>query len=165
MNGFLQKIEAFCGAACLGMILGIMLVNVVCRYFLSFPLFWAEEANNFLFVWMGYLGFAHVMGDDNHIRVTLIESRLPTVIRRMLRVLGQIVIMFVCFGMAWPTFRTLSQLHKSAAMGLPEKYVYAILPISFVLMGIHSFAWFLRYVGELFGGSGKTGTNTETEAA
>jgi TRAP-type C4-dicarboxylate transport system permease small subunit len=38
----------------------------------------------------------------------------------------------------------LPQLHKSAALGLPEKYVYAILPISFLLMGIHAIVNFLR---------------------
>ncbi|MDR1533786.1 MAG: TRAP transporter small permease, partial [Planctomycetota bacterium] len=132
LNRALQKIEAILGGLCLGAILGIMLVNVVCRYFLNRPIFWAEEANNFLFVWMGYLGFAYAMGADSHIRVTLLENLLPGAARRIFRVLGDLVVIATCFWLVAPISRVLPQLHKSAALGLPEKYVYAILPISFL---------------------------------
>lgn len=164
LNAFLQKIEVALGAVCLGTILTIMLVNVVFRYALSLPIFWAEEANNFLFVWMGYLGFAYVMGNDNHIKVTLLESRLPGKVRRAARIVAHLVVMATCLGMAWPTIKVLPQLHKSAAMGLPEKYVYAIMPVSFLLMALHSLNNFLKAITGA-DGAGDQPSGQTTEAA
>ncbi len=167
ISKFLQRVEVWLGSLCLCIILSIMLVNVVCRYFLEMPIFWAEEANNFLFVWMGYLGFAYVMGNDGHIKVTLVESRLPGKVRRAFRIVGNAIVVATCLWLVWPTFRVLPQLHTSAAMGLPEKYVYAILPISFLLMGIHALNNFLKEIAAFSAGAekGAGGNPGSTEAA
>ena len=151
----LQRLELWLGSLCLCLILSIMLVGVFFRYFLEYPIFWAEEANNFLFVWMGYLGFAYVMGNDAHIKVTLIEGRLPCRVRRLARIVGNAVVVTTCFWLVWPTFRVLPQLHISAAMKLPEKYVYAILPVSFLLMGIHALNNLFREIGTSSARGGK----------
>ncbi|MCL2001429.1 MAG: TRAP transporter small permease [Planctomycetes bacterium] len=143
---FLQHAEMWLGSLCLCLMLSIMLFGAFCRYFLERPIFWVEEANNFLFVWMGYLGFAYVMGNDAHIKVTLVESRLPSGIRRAARIIGNAIVVTTCFWLVWPTIRVLPMLHISAAMRVPEKYVYAILPISFLLMGFHALNNFFREI-------------------
>ena len=133
----LQKIEMFIGCTCLALLLGLMLFNAAARYLFDFPVVWSDEMNGFFFVWMGFLSTAYVMGEDNHMRVTGLVDMLPRRVQYILRTVMN-VIMIVAFAYYIPGFiKLMGRVTFSGLLRIPLKYVYSILPISFVLLIIH----------------------------
>ena len=133
----LQKIEMFVGCTCLALLLGVMLFNAAGRYLFDFPVVWSDEMNGFFFVWMGFLSTAYVMGEDNHMRVTGLVDMMPRRVQYILRTIMN-VIMIVVFYYYIPGFiKLMGRVTFSGLLRIPLKYVYSILPISFVLLIIH----------------------------
>ena len=137
VSKLLQRIEMFVGCTCLALLLGLMLFNAAGRYLFDFPVVWSDEMNGFFFVWMGFLSTAYVMGEDNHMRVTGLVDMMPRRVQYILRTLMN-VIMIAVFAYYIPGFiKLMGRVTFSGLMRLPLKYVYSILPISFVLLIIH----------------------------
>lgn len=133
----LQRIEIFIGCTCLAALLGLMLFNAAARYLFDFPVVWSDEMNGFFFVWMGFLSTAYVMGEDNHMRVTGLVEMLPRRVQYIIRTLMN-VIMIAAFVYYIPGFiKLMGRVTFSGLLRIPLKYVYSILPISFVLLIIH----------------------------
>ena len=137
ISKLLQRIEMFVGCTCLALLLGLMLFNAAGRYLFDFPVVWSDEMNGFFFVWMGFLSTAYVMGEDNHMRVTGLVDMMPRRVKYVLRTIMN-VIMIAVFAYYIPGFiKLMGRVTFSGLLRLPLKYVYSILPISFVLMIIH----------------------------
>lgn len=139
INKTLQKIEMFIGCVCLASILFLMLFNAAARYLFDFPVIWSDEMNNFLFVWLGFLASAYIMGDDGHMAVTGLVDKLPRRGRYIVRTLVNIIMIVVLLYFIPGFFTLMKRVTFSGLMRLPLKYVYAILPISFGLMSFHIF--------------------------
>jgi len=137
VSSFLQTAEMIVGVFCIFLMFGVMIVNVFSRYLLYKPIAWSDELCNYLFVWMSFLASAYVMGNDGHVRVTAIVSRLPAGARSIIH-LAMNLIMFVMFLLyVVPSFRMLEKLKLSNMLRIPLKFVYVIMPVCFLLMCAH----------------------------
>lgn len=133
----LQRIERAAGAACLGLMFGIICLNVALRYVFFEPLYWAEEVSNWLFVWIGFLSCAYAVGDDSHIRVTLLVDLLPAAAKRWITLTLDVLMIFVFGAFVLPAWRALFTLHISTGLRIHEGYAYAIIPLTMALCCIH----------------------------
>lgn len=133
----LQTFELYLGVACLFVMLVVMILNIFFRYVLYRPIAWSDELSNYLFIWMSFLASSYVMGNDGHVRVTAIESRLPPVPRRILHLVMNCVALGMFALYIVPSLRMLGKLKNSNMLRVPLKYVYLIIPISFFLMCVH----------------------------
>lgn len=134
---YLQTIEMAIGVTCLFVMLFVMLANIIGRYLFYKPIFWSDELNNYLFIWLGFLSGAYVMGNDGHIRVDSLVVRLPEKPRSIIKIIVDSIMVVMFFFYVIPSFRMLKNLKRSNMMRVPLKYVYVILPICFLLIGIH----------------------------
>ena len=137
VRSILQKGEMLIGSSCLAVMLVMMLLNIFFRYILSKPIYYSDELNNYLFIWMSFLSAAYVMGNDGHVRVTAIVSLLPKRGQLWIKVVMDLIMVVVFFQYIAPSLRMLSRLKLSNMMRIPLKYVYVIMPIVFLLMCIH----------------------------
>ena len=133
----LQRIERAFGAACLGLMLAVICFNVLLRYVFLEPLYWAEEVSNWLFVWIGFLSCAYAVGDDSHIRVTLLIDLLPDAVKRWITLAFDVLMIFVFGAFILPAWRALFTLHISTGLRIHEGYAYAIVPLTMALCCIH----------------------------
>lgn len=133
----LKRIERAAGAACLGLMLGIICLNVALRYIFLEPLYWAEEASNWLFVWIGFLSCAYAVGEDSHIRVTLLVDLLPDAVKRWITLALDVMMLFVFGAFVLPSWRALFTLHISTGLRVHEGYAYSIIPLTMALCCIH----------------------------
>ena len=125
------------GCICLALMLALMLTNAIARYLFDFPIVWSDELNNFFFVWLGFMACAYIMGNDSHMSVTGLVGLLPRRSKYIVKTLMN-VIMVVVLAVYVPGFFTLmKRVTFSGLLRIPLKYVYSILPISFVLMIVH----------------------------
>ena len=137
ISRYLQKIELAIGMLCLAVMLIVIVLNIVFRYVLFKPFFWSDELSNYLFIWMSFLASAYVMGQDNHVRVTAIEERLPSNVRNIVHLIMNVIMLSVFIWYIAPSFGILKNLKRSNMMRLPLKYAYFIIPLAFFLMAVH----------------------------
>lgn len=137
-----QKIDRILGGV-LAFLMGTMTLDVLwqvmSRYLLKAPSSFTDELARFLLVWIGVLGAAYVAGQDRHLAIDLLPSRLSG--RRKKRLLVLIAALIVVFALAVMVvggsrlvYVTLYLGQKSSALQVPLGYVYLILPISGLLV-------------------------------
>ena len=90
-----------------------------------------------LFIWIGFLSCAYIMGEDKHMRVTAIVEQLPQRVRAVIRIVMDVIMIVVFLYDLPPFFKLMGKVTYSGLLRLPLKYIYAILPLSFSLMAIH----------------------------
>ncbi len=120
-----------------GMTLAIFL-QVLFRYVFNSPLAWTEELSVFMFIWMTFLAGYVGARRGKHIGVDAIKSALPDMGSRILEFIANAVSAIFFFIIVYSTTLFLPKLmtQTSPALGLPMAYVYMIMIIGSLFMGI-----------------------------
>lgn len=125
------------------LLLAVMLLSVLwqvfSRYLLNEASSFTEELARYILIWIGTLGAAYAAGSKLHLAITLLPSNLSIENQRKLQViLNFLVIVFAttvfCIGGARLVYITNILGQKSPALGVPLFYVYAIIPVSGLLI-------------------------------
>jgi len=117
-------------------ILVIILLAVFFRYVVNHSLFWSDEVVRYLFVWFTLLGAALVLRDRRHIRVEFFVEHMPDSLRRVVEIIGLVLILafnvfLVIAGFSW-VYQTSGAY--TPALGLPLNWIYyAALPLTAIL--------------------------------
>lgn len=124
---------------CLALVLSLT-YTVIVRYalhtsFLTMISYWAEEIAGFAFIWLLYIGAALATKREAHFRVTVQFELLPERLKKYSFIPGNLVwigfnLCIIKFG--WQLVQ--SSAESSLALEIPMKFVYAIIPGSFVLI-------------------------------
>jgi len=78
------RVAAIASNVCLIGMLVIIFANVILRYVVARPLYWGDEVMINLMIIMVYSGFAFVLSEGGHIRVTVVFNRLPGKVQNVL---------------------------------------------------------------------------------
>ena len=76
VNNLLTRLEVFLLSLSTLVLVGVIFVQVICRYVLLIPTAWAEELARYLFVWTSYLGSAYALNEGGHIDGIFLQSKL-----------------------------------------------------------------------------------------
>jgi len=115
----------------------IVIANVFSRYVLNFSLKWSAELARYCMVWAAFLGAVVLVHYGEHLAVDLLERGLkgvPQKVLRILIILGSIIFFLIqtVYGIVL-VHLTRGQVASSLRV-LPMNAVYAIIPISGLLM-------------------------------
>ena len=116
-----------------------VLWGVFTRYALGSQADWTEELARFLLVWIGILGAAYAAGQRMHLSIDLLMPKLQEKGKlRLFIFINCIIILFALTVMVIGGFRLmyLTQIlgQLSAALRIPMTLVYAVLPLSGLLV-------------------------------
>ena len=136
-------------------IAGIMMTQVVLRYFFSAPIFWAEEVSVQLLVFVTLFGLSLLVQRVQLVTIDFLPRALPERARHaLLAVLGLVMLALLVFiaklGWEWIN-RADVRLELGATTQLPRWYNFSALPLAFVIMAFHQFAAILRDLRALLG--------------
>lgn len=111
--------------------------QVVTRYGFNWTPEWSEELARFLFVWVVFLGSALIMGESGHLAVEFLPNKLKgttagKVLALFINLVSYVFVTLLMFQGAKMTRTMTFQL--SPGMELPMSCVYAVIPVSCVLM-------------------------------
>jgi TRAP-type transport system small permease protein len=132
-----RSLEYLC-AGLLFVIVAVVFINVVGRYFFRAPLRWSDEVAQFLFLWLSYLGaLAALMGGRHYSFPNLIDL-LPARLRVAAKTISDLIVLAMLAILVWCGTRLVDLLHhqRSPAIDLPVYYVYAALPLVSFLMAL-----------------------------
>lgn len=123
-------------------ILILLLIDVVTgvlfRY-LRLPLYWAEEAARYLFVWLVMLGCVVGVEEKTHFSIDAFYKWFPKRLQRIVTFGGSAVSGIFLFFLFYEGVKlcTRDPGVVSPALGIPQYYSYLAIPIGAVLMLFH----------------------------
>lgn len=132
--------EAILSAICLSILVFLLSMQVILRFCFGRTLAWSEEAARFAFVWAVYFGFVLAAYEDKHIRVTAALWIFPEKIQLYFLTFADFLwtvfnVIMVYFGIVH-VFEMIEYPYISQTLGINLLYVYAIVPIGFLWMGV-----------------------------
>lgn len=151
LDGLLEKVEKwllifFC--LCLTL---IMVAQVIMRYFLNSPIFWAEEISAQFLIFITIFGLSFLTRKQQHICIDFVlnmtQGHFKQCIQIVLGVCFLGLIIFLCYY-SWDWIsRPDVQTEMSGTTGLPKWYNYASFPIALTFMAIHQLVNLLNILG------------------
>lgn len=137
-----EKIDSYLGTF-LTILMALMTLDVLwgvfTRYALGSQASWSEELARFLLIWIGILGAAYASGQKMHLAIDLLSPKLSDAKAKNLALfIKSLIILFVFVVLVIGGFRLIyiSQVlgQTSPALRLPMSVVYAVVPISGLLI-------------------------------
>ncbi len=137
-----EKIDFYLGRF-LASLMAIMTLDVLwgvfTRYAMGAQASWSEELARFLLIWIGILGAAYASGQNMHLAIDLVSTKLSDAANKRLNLFirGLIIafaLVVLVIGGARLIYisQVLGQL--SPALRLPMSFVYAAVPLSGLLI-------------------------------
>ncbi len=90
-----RAVEVFI-VADLAILTGLVFCNVALRYFTNSSIPATEELALYLLIWMVYMAAILAFSDGSHIRVDLVDSKLPPSIRRIVSLFCDLLMLGAC---------------------------------------------------------------------
>jgi len=143
-----DKFEEVIGTAILGVVVTLVFLGVVLRLVFTSGLPWQEELSRFGFVLVCYLGASYGMKSDDHIRITFVADALPEGLRKVLRVITDIVWIgfnvFVVIVSIDYYLRQKDFLGLSGILKIPLHYVFLTIPVGFAMLTLRLIQQYIR---------------------
>ena len=131
-------------AALLGVMFVAFLVQIVFRYFFSFPVGWTSELTVATWLWLVLWGSAFVLKESEEIRFDLIYSAVGPRARRVMGIL-MAVSLVALYGMSFPAtwkYVTFMKVERSSYLHIRLDWMYSIY-ILFAVAIIVRYLWIL----------------------
>lgn len=127
----MEKTFAFLSMAGIGLMLIIIFLQVISRYFFGYTTSYSEELSRYLFVWVTFLSLPVVSRQGGHMAVGLLTERFTGERLRRLKIAGCICSLAFLAIMVWQGIRMvqLAVWQTSPAMEIPMSYMYISIPL------------------------------------
>lgn len=153
MKAIINPLDAFLRWALVALAVFMVLTvtwQVVSRYALKAPSSLTEEIARFQLIWLGLLGAVYTFRNRMHVGIDILVSPLKGKKRLGVELIALFsVLAFAILILIYGGGRLVQLTHElnqtSAALGVRMSYIYAIIPISGVLMCIYAF----HYIGDV----------------
>src|SRR5690606_32704897 len=80
---------------------GLLLVNVLMRYLLNAPIYYADELAIYTLIWMAFLAISVTISRGDMIALTFLSDLAPRSVRFALQLLVDGLVLTICLVMAW----------------------------------------------------------------
>jgi TRAP-type C4-dicarboxylate transport system permease small subunit len=116
----------------------ILTVNTVLRYVSGSSLQWANELPELLFPWLVIAGVVLAAEKGAHIATVFLVEAVPPAARRVIGVLGWLVVAGLYATLAWATFSMLEIVHdeKSPILQVPGSITYGCVMGGMVMLAL-----------------------------
>ncbi|MBQ6738272.1 MAG: TRAP transporter small permease [Synergistaceae bacterium] len=136
-------LDKICGVL-IALMLSLMVIftiaQVVCRTWFT-ALSWSEEVTRFLLIWSTFLGASCVYRHDGNIAILIFQNLFPDSVKKILRITVHILCLILFCILCYYGFLYCGrQVRMAAAIPIRMKYIYMCLPISMIILVIHSSA-------------------------
>lgn len=146
MARFIAALDSVLKVSIILMMAGIILAvlwQVVSRYLLQSPSSGSEELARFLLIWIAMIGAVWAYRNHAHLGLDILVNRMRPKYRRATMLFCHLVVLVfsasvLVYGGAHLVALTFSPVQLSPALGIRIGYVYAVLPLSGVLMSVYA---------------------------
>ena len=134
----LKNLEEYLLISSLGLLVFLVFLQVVMRYFFQRSLTWSEEIARFLFLWMVWLGAALATKYDRHLKIELFLGKMSNSLRKKVDIVSMLIWISFSFFLFWKgaeLTKVLIYRHQlSPVLEIPMACAYAAVPAGAGLM-------------------------------
>lgn len=115
--------------------------QIITRFIFRNPSTISEELLTYSFTWMALLASAYVFGKRDHMRMGFMADKLNAAGQKVLNIFSEILVMLLAGSVmiyGGVAIMDLTMTQSTASLGIPMGVVYAIIPVSGVLIVIYS---------------------------
>ena len=134
----------------LGAMVATVSFGVFFRYALDSALVWYDEFASYLLVWLTFVGSVAASWRGRQINFELVVERAPPRISRALTVVAELCVLIFHALIAGYGWGLMQRMGDETAVSLPwvtMSWVYAVLPVTAILMGLISLQRILESLG------------------
>lgn len=123
--------------------LGLVVINVICRYVLRTGIPWAEEFATGCFVWTAFIGAAACYKRRAHVGVDVVVNRLPRTLQNIVKQTVNVLLVILCGYMFYISciYNMRSYNKPTALLGISSVTFSISLTLAFLDMTIWSIAF------------------------
>lgn len=147
---FVESLSKFISGDFAGILVFIMMcmimVEVVTRYVLHFPLTISDELGGYMLVAVTFIGLAFTWKEKGHVRITFIVSRLPDKLQKWLRLISLIIGLILAATLLFASYEFTSY---SYSMGIKSFGLRIPMVWPQLALGIGSLILLLQLIVEL----------------
>jgi TRAP-type C4-dicarboxylate transport system permease small subunit len=134
------------------------LTNVIGRYAVGKPIFWAEEVLVGMVIWGVFFGAAVVSWRGDHLNMDLFYARLGRNSRFVINCFISSVMVGICLFVAWQSWTILQMFYQtdavSAGAQIPKIIPHSALLVGFLLSALAVIVRWRRWLTEPHGSNG-----------
>ena len=142
-----DSFEEYVLIALYGIIIPLLFINIIMRYFFGNAIPWSEELARYIFLWQIWIGASYGVKKSKHIRIDIIFNKLSKNAAYNLENIITVICLCFCAFLAFRGNELVSKILElgqlSSALRLPMGYPYLSVPIGSGLMVI-------RYLEKLY---------------
>jgi TRAP-type C4-dicarboxylate transport system permease small subunit len=128
------------------------LANVSARYGFNSPIPWAEEFSRYAFIWLVFIGAALCTKHKRHICIDVVVVFLPRRTQLFCKLLADAAILaLMIILLYYGSILAASASHLTSTLSMPTYFVYMVVPLSAILILVHSAKDFYRNLQNAFG--------------
>ncbi len=131
--------------------LAIIVVQVILRFFFETGFAWGEEIARTLYVWLCFFSLSYATKTNRHIGMTFIRNSMPPTIQKIILILTDILFMVFLVFMAKASFDTLATTamfgDKLQSIEVTKNIVFAAASVGYLLAMVRllqSFIWKIK---------------------
>lgn len=135
-----KTLSASC-AALLAFMSILTCYQVFMRYVIRRPSTISEDILSYSFVWVSLLATALVFGEQDHMNLSFFTDKLNNKARKIVLIFSELLILTIAvlvFVYGGQGFMMVGALQVSPTLGITMNYIYSILPVTGVLIGLYS---------------------------
>lgn len=155
INKYITQTEQMFGSSLIGILFAIIVVGIFSRYVLDRPISFIEEISNFLFIYVSFLAIAYAFARSKHISIDILVRKLSHKLNIYFSLFIHVLLEVLFIILIIPLFRAMSGFELSSVLRIPEKYIYLILPLTFVLIILHNLQIIITLCSEIYSFKGK----------
>lgn len=150
ISSVIEKVEKIASMILIAGMALVLFLNVVYRYFLNDPIFWANEASIYMMAWVTFLGGSLGLKYKSQASITLLVNRFEEKNKRVINILAQIIILIFVAYLLYISYHWILNLSgdKSSSMRIPMWIPYSCVPIGLSFAFIHLLAQFFEFFGK-----------------
>lgn len=138
-----KGIDTVLSSVCIFLFAAMVVVGtyqIVTRFVFNRPSTISEELLTYTFAWMAMLASSYVFGKRDHMKMSFLVDKLPESKRRVLDiVIEALLVLFAAAVLIYGgfTIMNLTMTQKTASLGISMGIVYAVMPISGILITVY----------------------------
>ena len=135
----IEKVEVFLSKILLAAMIGVVALQVFCRYMLNKPLSWPEELSSFLLIWLTYLIADVLLKRQGHVQIDFFTGKLSEKAQDIISIFVNLyILIFLGFLIVHSIKIEMLQIHHvvGAALKIPKAFYTLAVTVSGISMSL-----------------------------
>lgn len=135
----IERVEIFLSKILLATMIGVVALQVFCRYLLNKPLSWPEELSSFLLIWLTYLVADILLKRQGHVQIDFFTRKLSEKTQNILSIVVNLyILIFLGFLIVNSIKLEMIQIHHvvGAALKIPKTFYTMAVTVSGISMSL-----------------------------